>query len=121
MRSIMALRNWALFLGGVAACAGDSPGEDEEGTSETSQAVSAQAGAIAAPVASDFEGLGGYDIDGIEPASLTVFHLHVTAQAKWEADIISSLTWDGDKVRQGQTLDVHRTSTGFGNKKVVWT
>jgi PKD repeat protein len=110
----------ALAASGLVACADESM-IDEENLGETEQALTVATDSIASPVASASQPLGGFDIDGIEPSTLTVFHLHVEAQAKWEAVIGTNLSWDADKVRQGQTLDVERTGSSLGLIKVLWT
>ncbi|MBA3499294.1 MAG: PKD domain-containing protein [Myxococcota bacterium] len=103
------------------ACAGDSPGEGEEATGETEQGLSTASASIVSAVESAQHNLGGFNIDGIEPATLTVFHLHVNTKARWVGGITTDLSWDPAKVRQGQTLDVSRTSSATGTMKVLWT
>src|SRR3954454_18657142 len=72
-------------------------------------------------VASGSAALGGYDIDGIEPATLTVFHLHVTANATWSGDLNTAVGWDSDRVRQGATLGVSRSAPLTGGAfHVTW-
>jgi PKD repeat protein len=109
----------AALATGVIACAGEGAGDEEFG--ETEQAVTIQNGAVASPVASAQQALGGFPIVGVEPISVTVFDLQVSAQAQWQGVITSSLEWDGDKVRQGQTLDVKRTGSSLGLFKLLWT
>ena len=107
-----------LVAGGLVACAGET-GDEELG--ETQQAVSIQNGVVASAAESASQPLGGFNIIGFEPASLTVFDLHVNAQAKWTAVFTTNVSWDGDKVRQGQTLDVSRTGSSLGVFKALWT
>src|SRR5262249_37791579 len=98
--------------------------QDDDSTGQTQQAVTdtTQTQPIAAGVGSSSQDLGGVPIDGVEPATLSVFHLHVDAQAKWDATINTDVPWDSDKVRQGQTLDVARVaSSTTGKIKVLWT
>jgi PKD repeat protein len=113
----------AALTTGLIACAGETPGVDgeEEATGETQQGLSSAAASIVSAIESDNHNLGGFNIDGIEPATLTVFHLHVNTQARWVGEITTDLSWDPDKVRQGQTLDVGRTSAATGTMKVLWT
>ncbi|HEY5920294.1 MAG TPA: PKD domain-containing protein [Kofleriaceae bacterium] len=108
-----------LVVGGLVACAGETGGDEE--LSETAQAVSIQNGAVVSAVESSTNPLGGFPIIGIEPVTLTVFDLDVVAQAKWTAAFTTNLSWDGDKVRQGQTLDVQRSGSSIGVLKVLWT
>lgn len=118
MKKLMA----AALTTGLIACAGDTPGEGEdEATGETEQGLSSASASIFSAVESENHNLGGFNIDGIEPATLTVFHLNVNTKAKWVGGITTDLEWDPDKVRQGQTLDISRTSSATGTMKVLWT
>jgi hypothetical protein len=121
----MATRAFLFAAVTLVGCVGlDEQDKDKDGTGESQQAVTdtTQTQSIAASVGSSSQDLGGFPIDGIEPATLSVFHLHVDAQAKWNATINTDVTWDSDKVRQGQTLDVARVaSSTTGKIKVLWT
>jgi hypothetical protein len=92
--------------------------------------LASASGASAAPttdsfgvaIASSSENLGGYDIEGIEPATLSVLHLHVTASAKWSAVISTNVSYESDDVRQGAELSVKRSApAALGSLKVTWT
>jgi hypothetical protein len=75
----------------------------------------------AVPIASASANLGGYDIEGMEPASLTVFHLHVTAHATWAGDLTTNVGWDSNKVRQGADLELSRIAPlSTGHINVTW-
>jgi hypothetical protein len=110
----------ALLATGVVSCAGET-GTEEETLSETKQAVSLENGAIASAVESNSQDLDGFPIIGYEPTTFSTLDLVVSAKAKWKGVITSSLEWDADKVRQGQTLDVKRTGSSIGFFKMLWT
>jgi PKD repeat protein len=110
----------ALAASGLAACAGESM-IDEENLGQTEQAATIETDTIAAPVQSTSQPVGGFSIVGTEPLTQTVFDLQVNAEARWDAVIGTDLSWDADKVRQGQTLDVERTGSAVGLMKVLWT
>src|SRR5262245_21141305 len=107
---------FALFASGIAlaACAGDlgKDDKDDDNVEQTQQAVTAttQTQSIAASIGSSLQDLGGFPLEGFEPVTLSVFHLTIAAQAKWVATINTDVTWDSDKVRQGQNLDVSRVA-----------
>ena len=109
----MAARTWSLALlatgSALAACDADADFE----TGQLDQAITAttQTESFGADVESSFQNLGGINIIGIEPVTLTIFDLHVAAQAKWIANIDTEVTWDSDKVRQGQELEVARKAS----------
>jgi hypothetical protein len=68
--------------------------------------------------------ISGYDIDGIDPGTLTVFKLHVEASATWSGSLTTDVGWDSDKVRQGQDVTITRSApsnTGAMNVKWVLT
>jgi PKD repeat protein len=107
---------------GLSACAGI--GEDEEETGEVVQGLSMQStSAVAAIDSGGFNSLGNpIHLVGFAPTlPPTTFDLFITAEAKWQAVESTEVTWDGDKVRQGQTLQVGRTgSTSAGVLIVRW-
>ena len=111
----------ALLATGLGACAGDEMDLNDVELGETEQALTIASDNVAAAVESASHPLGGFDILGVEPVTATVFHLHVEAEAKWQATIDTALSWDVDKVRQGQTLDVTRSGTASGKIVVLWT
>ena len=121
----MAKQQWfAVWASGLAlaACTGDLQGEDKEGSEAAAVTATTQTQSFGAALNSGVENLGGFNVDGIEPATLTVFHLHVEGTAKWQATVVSDVTWDSDKVRQGQNLAVSREATAsIGLIKVAWT
>jgi PKD repeat protein len=110
----------ALLATGAISCVGEA-GSEEELLSETKQAVSLESGVIASAVVSESQDLDGFPIVGFEPTTLSTLDLQVSAKAKWQGVISSTLEWDGDKVRQGQTLDVKRTGSSLGFFKMLWT
>jgi hypothetical protein len=76
---------------------------------------------FAVPITSGSASLGGFDIDGFEPATLTVFHLHVTAHATWHGNPTTQAGWDSNKVRQGADLNVSRVAPLTpGHIDVLW-
>jgi PKD domain-containing protein len=114
---------WASALA-LSACAGGPEDGDKEMGAETEQAVTAttQQQDFASALSSSSQPIASFPIDGFEPASLTVFHLHVNTEARWLANLTTRVTWDSDKVRQGQTLDITRDPLfGNGTLKVRWT
>jgi PKD repeat protein len=115
---VMKTNTAAFLILGLAACAADN--KDGE-LGETEQALSMQAATVTAAMTSASQPLGGFDIVGNEPITATSFDLHLEAQSKWQANVTTDLSWDGDKVRQGQTLDVKRTGSATGVIKVLWT
>ncbi|HEX9241879.1 MAG TPA: PKD domain-containing protein [Anaeromyxobacter sp.] len=77
---------------------------------------------FAVPIASGSADLGGYQIVGIEPASLTWFNLDVTAKAVWTGSVNTAVSYPPDDVRQGALLAVTRQATGTsGAIHVVWS
>ncbi len=120
----MTARTWTLAVAAsLAACA--VPAEDANPkTKDTEQALTATTttSSISSSVDSTSQDLGGFNIVGVEPATATVFNLNVTAQARWLGTIGTNVTWDTDKVRQGQHLDVTRVATTTdGVIKVLWS
>jgi hypothetical protein len=80
----------------------------------------------AVPVASNTVDLGGFKI--LVPVPLPVplpivlTGLTFTAEATWTGDITTSVAWDSDHVRQGDTLDVGRSAPlTSGKLKVTWS
>lgn len=64
------------------------------------------------PIAtSSSQNLGGFSIIGVEPVTLTVFDLDVTAHATWTGSLTSTVGYESDDVRQGATLDVSRSAS----------
>ena len=96
---------------GVVGCTmNDKPGEEEE-TSEEAQAVTMQTANAAASIHTNgFQSLGDplHLVGAIATLPPTTFDITLSPSLKWEAVETTELTWDGDKVRQGQTLDVER-------------
>jgi hypothetical protein len=94
-------------------------------------ALAAAAGTASAAPASDVAAvsiasgsfdLGGYDISGPEPVTLSVFNLHVTAHGSWSGSLTNVIGWDTGKVRQGAQLEVSRVSPlTSGHIGVSWT
>jgi PKD repeat protein len=73
------------------------------------------------PIASGSQSLGGYDINGVEPVTGTVFNLHATAHATWSGSLTTAVGWDTNKVRQGAQLDVSRVAPlTAGHVDVSW-
>ena len=62
------------------------------------------------PIASSSANLGGYTIVGVEPITLTVFNLNVTAHATWSGSVTSAVGYESNDVRQGANLDVTRVA-----------
>jgi len=117
---------FAVLASGAAlvACADTSKDGDGDKAVEAVQEVTAttQTQSFSTSLASSSQDLGGFNIDGFEPASLTVFHLHLNAQAKWQGSVDTDVTYDADKVRQGQNLALERVaSSSSGVIKVLWT
>src|SRR6478736_4340748 len=71
-------------------------------------------------ISSPAQDLGGYAIDGFEPASLSVFHLNVTAAATWSANLNETISFDPNDVRQGAALNVARGAVPSGSIHVLW-
>ncbi|HEX5061317.1 MAG TPA: PKD domain-containing protein [Kofleriaceae bacterium] len=115
------LRTFAVGLvtTGLAACAGENAGDEELGSAE--QAVTSASDSIVSAVTSDPQDIGGFPFAFVEPTTVTVFDLHIVAKSKWQGVVTSNLSWDADKVRQGQTLDVSRSGSALGIMKVLWT
>jgi hypothetical protein len=78
--------------------------------------------AFAVPLSSAPQGLGGFQILGVEPTTATVFNLNVSAQAVWNGTINTEVGYDPDKVRQGANLSVARSApVTSGALQVLWT
>ena len=102
----------ALLAGGVVGA-----GPANAAPMSNSQAVS---------VASNSQDLTGFLIPGPiplpAPIPIVLTNVKVDATAKWSGDITTDVGWDGDKVRQGQNLDVSRTASATSGKiDVKWT
>jgi hypothetical protein len=107
----------------LAGCAASQQGDSKE--SATEQAVSTtQTAAIPFKLASPVFGIGGFQIGGTasDGTSSSLVSLSLTGQAKWTATANTSLSWDSDKVRQGQTLDMNRAlGSVTGTMHVLWS
>ncbi|HEY5948677.1 MAG TPA: hypothetical protein VIV40_24465, partial [Kofleriaceae bacterium] len=108
-----------LVTTGLVACAGEGAGDEELG--EAQQAVTVANGTVVSAIQSDQQVLGGFPIVAVEPVTVTVFDLQIEAKAKWTSLLTTNLSWDADKVRQGQTLDVTRSTSALGAMKLLWT
>src|SRR5689334_13091698 len=106
----------------LAGCTTSESGDDKE--SATEQAVTQQSTTIPFQLTSQVFGLGGFQIGGSpsSDAGSAPVSLAITAQGKWTSTANTNLTWDADKVRQGQTLNISRTvGPVTGKLSVLWS
>lgn len=107
---------------GLTACTMNDTGEEETG--EAAQALTMQTVQATANLHTNgFENLGDplHLVGAVATLPPTTFDITLSPVLKWQATEMTDVTFDADKVRQGQTLDIARQgSTSGGQLWVTW-